>query len=105
MINMVYYIGDSKFYKRGIYMKNVTINHSASQLLFDEAESILHLLKNQEKNCLSCPIYEEIIDTKMYGFSEKVNFAIDLGVIDEEKGQQLLSQLERDISQFYDKVL
>ena len=76
-------------------------NATAIQLLYDEADSILQLLKNQETLCLSCPVVEEIIDTKMYGFSEKVNFAIDLNIVDKAQGNQLLSKLERDISIFY----
>lgn len=84
-------------------MNHDVLTNSATQLLYEEADSILQILKNQETLCLSCPIVEEIIDTKMYGFSEKVNFAIELGVIDEEQGTQLLSKLERDISIIYDK--
>lgn len=79
-------------------------NATAIQLLYDEADSILQLLKNQETLCLSCPVVEEIIDTKMYGFSEKVNFAIDLNIVDKAQGNQLLSKLERDISIFYNTV-
>ena len=79
-------------------------NATAIQLLYDEADSILQLLKNQETLCLSCPVVEEIIDTKMYGFSEKVNFAIDLNIVDKAQGNQLLSKLERDISVFYNTL-
>lgn len=79
-------------------------NATAIQLLYDEADSILQLLKNQETLCLSCPVVEEIIDTKMYGFSEKVNFAIDLNIVDQAQGNQLLSKLERDISIFYNTL-
>ena len=63
-------------------------NATAIQLLYDEADSILQLLKNQETLCLSCPVVEEIIDTKMYGFSEKVNFAIDLNIVDKAQGHR-----------------
>lgn len=79
-------------------------NATAIQLLYDEADSILQSLKNQETLCLSCPVVEEIIDTKMYGFSEKVNFAIDLNIVDKAQGNQLLSKLERDISIFYNTL-
>lgn len=85
-------------------MKNEILNESATQLLLDEAEKILQLLRNQKTACMSCPIYEEIMDTKMFGFSEKVTFAIELGVIDEEKGQQLLSHLERSMFNIYEEV-
>lgn len=79
-------------------------NTTAIQLLHDEADNILQMLKNQETLCLSCPVVEEIIDTKMYGFSEKINFAIDLNIVDKAQGNQLLSKLERDISIFYNTL-
>ena len=79
-------------------------NATAIQLLYDEADNILQMLKNQETLCLSCPVVEEIIDTKMYGFSEKINFAIDLNIVDKTQGNQLLSKLERDISIFYNTL-
>ena len=85
-------------------MNHEVQNATAIQLLYDEADSILQLLKNQETLCLSCPVVEEIIDTKMYGFSEKVNFAIDLNIVDKAQGNQLLSKLERDISIFYNTL-
>lgn len=85
-------------------MKNETICDSATQLLLDESEQILQILKSQEANCTSCPIFEEIMDTKLFGFSEKVNFAIELGVIEEDLGQQLLSNLERTMSKVYENI-
>lgn len=60
-------------------MGNETKYDSATQLLLEESNKILLILKNQEANCISCPIFEEIMDTKLFGFSQKVNFVIDLG--------------------------
>ncbi|MEY8291271.1 DUF1507 family protein [Carnobacteriaceae bacterium 52-44] len=85
-------------------MENETMYDSATQLLLDESEQILQILKNQEANCTSCPIFEEIMDTKLFGFSEKVNFAIELGVIEDDLGQQLLSNLERAMSEVYENI-
>ena len=79
-------------------------NATAIQLLYNEADNILQMLKSQETLCLSCPVVEEIIDTKMYGFYEKINFAIDLNIVDKAQGNQLLSKLERDISIFYNTL-
>lgn len=85
-------------------MENETMYDSATQLLLDESEQILQILKNQEVTCTSCPIFEEIMDTKLFGFSEKVNFAIELGVIEEDLGQQLLSNLEQAMSNVYENI-
>lgn len=84
-------------------MGNETKYDSATQLLLDESDKILHILKNQEANCIPCPIFEEIMDTKLFGFSQKVNFAIDLGVIEEDFGQELLINLERSMNEVYDR--
>lgn len=85
-------------------MENETMYDSATQILLDESEQILQILKNQEVTCTSCPIFEEIMDTKLFGFSEKVNFAIELGVIEEDLGQQLLSNLEQAMSNVYENI-
>ena len=85
-------------------MGNETKYDSATQLLLEESYEILLILRNQEKNCISCPIFEEIMDTKLFGFSEKVNFAIELGVLDDEFGQELLSNLERSMSEVYERI-
>lgn len=84
-------------------MGNETKYDSATQLLLEESDKILLILKNQEANCISCPIFEEIMDTKLFGFSQKVNFAIDLGVLEEDFGQELLINLERSMSEVYER--
>lgn len=85
-------------------MNNEILQSSAVQILIDESEKILDTLNNQQLTCTTCPIFEEIMDTKLFGFSEKVNFAIELGVIDGEFGQQMLSSLERSMSDVYDRL-
>ena len=84
-------------------MGNETKYDSATQLLLEESDKILLILKNQEANCISCPIFEEIMDTKLFGFSQKMNFAIDLGVLEEDFGQELLINLERSMSEVYER--
>lgn len=84
-------------------MKDKTTTESAIELLLEEAEQILQILGNQNTICLSCPIYEEIRDTKLYGFSEKVNFACKLGIIDEDEGMSLLSRLEHQVSIIFEE--
>lgn len=84
-------------------MGNETKYDSATQLLLEESNKILLILKNQEANCISCPIFEEIMDTKLFGFSQKMNFAIDLGILEEDFGQELLINLERSMSEVYER--
>ncbi|MFV0560312.1 MAG: YlaN family protein [Enterococcus sp.] len=78
----------------------------ALDVLKDDAERIKMLIRNQENSlCISqCKAFEEVIDTQMYGFSSQVNFAIKIGVIERQTGQQLLSNLEKELNQLYSDV-
>lgn len=78
----------------------------ALDLLYQEADRIKMLIKNQQNSlCIShCKAFEEVVDTQMYGLSRQVSFSIRLGIISNEMGQQLLSDLERDLNQLYNEV-
>ncbi len=62
-------------------------NEFAVQVLKDEAERIKRLIKNQKTVlCISqCKAFEEVVDTQMYGFSQQVNFAIRVGIVEKQK--------------------
>ncbi|GAA3022791.1 YlaN family protein [Tetragenococcus solitarius] len=78
----------------------------ALDLLYQEADRIKMLIKNQQNHlCITqCKAFEEIVDTQMYGLSRQVSFSIRLGIISDETGQQLLSDLERDLNQLYNDI-
>lgn len=67
-------------------------NHQekALALLQADAEKILRLIKVQMDNLTmpQCPLYEEVLDTQMFGLSREVDFAVRLGLIGEEQGKQ-----------------
>lgn len=83
-------------------MPETTVNHreKAYALLKDDADKILRLIEVQIKNLTApqCPLYEEVLDTQMFGFSREVNFAIRLNLISEEEGRELLGNLERQLN-------
>lgn len=81
-------------------------NGFAVQVLKDEAERIKRLIKNQKNSlCISqCKAFEEVVDTQMYGFSQQVNFAIRVGIVEKTEGQLLLSELERELNHLYSEV-
>ena len=81
-------------------------NEFAVQVLKDEAERIKRLIKNQKNSlCISqCKAFEEVVDTQMYGFSQQVNFAIRVGIVEKTEGQLLLSELERELTHVYSEV-
>lgn len=72
----------------------------AFALLKADADKILKLIKVQMDNLTmpQCPLYEEVLDTQMYGLSREIDFAVRLELVVEEEGKALLEQLERELS-------
>ena len=44
-----------------------------------------------------CPLYEEVLDTQMFGLSREIDFAVRLGLIDEKNGKTILDELETEL--------
>lgn len=82
------------------------IGHSekAYALLKADAEKIQNLIKVQMENLTmpQCPLYEEVLDTQMFGLSREIDFAIRLNLIDEQKGKEILSNLERKLAELHE---
>jgi len=82
------------------------INHKekANELLKADAEKILKLIKVQMDNLTmpQCPLYEEVLDTQMFGLSREIDFAVKLGLIEREKGKEILDSLEKELSVLHD---
>lgn len=76
-------------------------NKLAREVLKDDAKKITALIENQKHLCVSCPAFEEVIDTQMFGFSKKVEFAISMDMVEEEEGQLMLSTLEKHLNDVY----
>lgn len=78
----------------------------AIQLLKEEAQRIKMLIHNKKNSlCISqCKAFEEVVDTQMYGFSRQVTYAIRLGVLSAQEGNQFLIDLERELNQLYTDV-
>lgn len=72
----------------------------ASALLKADAEKILKLIKVQMDNLTmpQCPLYEEVLDTQMFGLSREIDFAVRLGLIENREGKAILDELERELS-------
>jgi uncharacterized protein YlaN (UPF0358 family) len=51
-----------------------------------------------------CPLYEEVLDTQMYGFSREVDFAVRAGLINEMAGKEIVSRLERNLALLYEAL-
>lgn len=76
----------------------------AVELLKADAEKIAKLIKVQMDHLTmpQCPLYEEVLDTQMYGLSKEIDFAVKLGLIEREEGKLLLSTLEKELSVLHD---
>jgi uncharacterized protein YlaN (UPF0358 family) len=79
----------------------MTIDHKekANSILKADANKILKLIKVQMDNLTmpQCPLYEDVLDTQMFGLSREIDFAVRLGLIDEKNGKILLDELETEL--------
>lgn len=87
----------------------VALNHKekAYALLKADADKILKLIKVQMDNLTmpQCPLYEEVLDTQMFGLSREIDFAVRLGLVDDTNGKALLESLERELSSLHEASL
>ncbi len=78
------------------------VNHreKAYALLKADADKILKLIKVQIDNLTmpQCPLYEEVLDTQMFGLSREIDFAVRLGLVEVIEGKALIEELERELS-------
>lgn len=84
----------------------MSLNEKAISLLQEDADKIEKLIAVQMENLATrkCPLYEEVLDTQMYGFSREVDFAVRAGLVTEYEGKLLVSKLERNLAQLYEAL-
>ncbi|MFD1735671.1 YlaN family protein [Bacillus salitolerans] len=84
----------------------IAVNHheKAYELLKADADKILKLIKVQMDNLTmpQCPLYEEVLDTQMFGLSREIDFAVRLGLIQDQVGKDLMDTLEKELSLLHD---
>ncbi len=82
----------------------VDTREKANALLKADAAKILKLIKVQMDNLTmpQCPLYEDVLDTQMFGLSREIDFAIRLGLIEEKEGKAILFALEKELSNLHD---
>ncbi|KGX83421.1 MULTISPECIES: YlaN family protein [Pontibacillus] len=84
----------------------VAVDHrqQAYDLLKADADKIARLIKVQMDNLTmpQCPLYEEVLDTQMFGLSREIDFAVRLGLIREEDGKALLENLEQEMNALHE---
>src|SRR5690625_3762161 len=84
------------------YMPQLTMDqrNKAYALLKEDADKILRLIEVQIDNLMTpqCPLYEEVLDTQMFGLSREIDFAVRLDLLSEVEGRELLDNLERKLN-------
>jgi uncharacterized protein YlaN (UPF0358 family) len=80
--------------------------HKAHILLQEDADKIAKLIEVQMETLTNrrCPLYEEVLDTQMYGLSREVDFAVRAGLITEQAGREIINKLERNLAQLYEAL-
>ena len=58
-------------------------------------------VKGQRK----CPLYQDVIDTQIYGLTKEINLAVEIGCISQESGRLILADLEDKASGMYSNVI
>ncbi len=77
-----------------------SFQEKAIELLHADAGKIARLIKVQMDHLTmpQCPLYEEVLDTQMFGLSREIDFAVKLGLIEREQGKKILDSLEKELS-------
>lgn len=83
-----------------------TLEQRAYELLQEDAYKIEKLIEVQMETLTNrrCPLYEEVLDTQMYGLSREVDFAVRAGLISDELGKDILNKLERNLAILYEAL-
>lgn len=77
--------------------------HLALQILREDTEKIYSLIDSQKEHlCFAtCPAFEEVVDTQLFGLSKQIDFAVKLGCLEHEEGHRILSDLETSLNEMY----
>ncbi|MFD2371963.1 DUF1507 family protein [Brevibacillus sp. GCM10020057] len=80
------------------------LEQKALALLQADADKIYKLIDVQMENLTmpQCPLYEEVLDTQMFGLSREVEYAVRLGLIEEEIGREIMGSLERKLATLHE---
>jgi len=87
-------------------ISELTINQreKAYALLMADADKIMRLIEVQIENLTmpQCPLYEEVLDTQMFGLSREIDFAVRLGLVTEKEGKSIMENLERQLNRLHE---
>ena len=81
-----------------------TYQQKAMKQLQADADKIAQLIKVQMDHLTmpQCPLYEEVLDTQMFGLAREIDFAVKIGLVERTKGNEILSSLEKEMTVLHD---
>lgn len=81
-----------------------TYQQKAIKQLQADADKIAQLIKVQMDHLTmpQCPLYEEVLDTQMFGLAREIDFAVKLDLIERAEGNAILSSLEKEMTVLHD---
>jgi uncharacterized protein YlaN (UPF0358 family) len=84
----------------------LTLIQKTITILQEDADKIQKLIEVQMDNLSTrkCPLYEEVLDTQMFGLSKEVEFAVKVGLISELLGKEIVNQLQRNLDELYEAM-
>ena len=87
-------------------MSETVSKQKALENLRKDADNIRYLLKKQRSFlCLTeCPAFEEVADTRIYGFTCEVHFAVSCGFLTLADGKKMIRELEDDLDDIRDEA-
>ncbi len=82
------------------------IRRRAIHALRVDAEKIHTLIRVQLAHLTGpkCPLYEEVVDTQMFGMSREVEFAVRVGLVTKEEASEIMDQLEVDVTKLHEAI-
>ncbi len=85
---------------------SIDLYTKALNLLQEDADKIEKLIEVQMDTLTNrrCPLYEEVLDTQMFGLSKEIDFAVRAGLLSDQKGREIISKLERNLAELYEAL-
>jgi len=85
---------------------SLDIYSKALSILQEDADKIEKLIEVQMETLTNrrCPLYEEVLDTQMYGLSREIDFAVRVGLISSQLGKEILTRLQRNLDIMYEAL-
>ena len=53
------------------------------------------------KGSCACPLYQDVIDTQIYGLSKEISLAVEIGCLSNDAGRKILNELEQKAAAIY----